>query len=79
VGVLSVKFVCCDANPPPPPATCFGTSIEGPGCSDNEALKQMANQECSSVGGELASLSYDDACGPESSKSAQYTCCTPSK
>jgi hypothetical protein len=73
----SAKFVCCSENPPPPPATCFGTSIDGTGCTGNEELKLLANQECSSVGGELASLTFDDACGPGSSKSAQYACCTP--
>lgn len=76
-GSTSAKFVCCAESPPPPPATCFGTSIDTPGCTDNDALKEIANGECSSVGGELISMTYDDACGPQGSKSAQYACCTP--
>jgi hypothetical protein len=73
---MGVKFVCCAIAPPPPPTACFGAGGEGE-CTSNDTLKQNASAECNAVGGALAAISYDDACGPDSSKSVKYTCCSP--
>jgi hypothetical protein len=75
----SASFVCCAENPPPPVPGCWNAGIGVSQCADNDTFKQMANTDCSAVGAELAKIGYDNACGPNGSTSAEYTCCSPTQ
>jgi hypothetical protein len=72
----TAQFLCCQANPPPPPPSCWGAGFGASTCTSNDSLKQTAETECNNSGSLLSAINYDNACGPSSSTTVSFVCCT---